>query len=439
MMKASVFGRVRACVCYAGWKPQRSKQYVSFAQRHTSSKPLPLNGIKILDLSRVLAGPFCTMNLADLGADVIKVERPGIGDETRQWGPPFVGTETTYFLSINRGKRSIAVDMKSAAGFEIVWKLACQADVLVENFLPGKMEELGLGYETLVKSNPGLVYASISGYGATGPYSDRGGYDVVASAVGGLMGITGPVGEESEPCKAGVALTDLSTGLYCLGAITAALHSRNSTGYGQKIDCSLLETQVALLVNVASAYLNANKVPKRMGTAHESIVPYQAFDTMDGKGKLVVAAMNDNQFFRLCQLLDLTSLPSNSKFATNPQRVANRDELLKILNNLTKTQPTQHWLQLLEGSGLAYGPVNTMEDVFDDPQVKHQDMIMEFDHPTAGKIRIPGKPVKLKDCDKTPMRPPPLLGEHTREILLSLGYSNHEISNLLATGVIQID
>jgi succinate--hydroxymethylglutarate CoA-transferase len=381
------------------------------------------------------------MILADMGAEVIKVERPGVGDETRQWGPPFTQCgESTYFLSVNRGKRSLAVDIASAEGLAVVQQLAMEADVLLENFLPGKLEKLGLGWEALSARNPALVYASITGYGATGPYADRGGYDVIASAVGGLMEITGPA--DGEPCKAGVALTDLSTGLYAHGAILAALLARHRTGVGQRIECSLLETQVASLVNVASAYLNAGADASRQGTAHASIVPYQAFGTADGH--LVVAAMNDRQFVRLCERMELSELPVLEKYRTNPARVKHRVELLAILQERLSSRSSAEWLDALDGSGLAYGPINKVGEVFADPQVLHREMVMQIQHPTAGAISLPGLPVKMcggAGGDASPSTrlptPPPLLGQHTREVLTELGYTADQVAALEAAGTVQ--
>eukprot|EP00729_Bicosta_minor_P010617 gene10617-10511_t len=363
-----------------------------------------------------------------MGADVIKIERPGTGDETRQWGPPFTPCgEST----------SCAVDMKHPDGLAVVQSLAAEADVLIENFLPGKLDGLGLGWDELSARNPNLVYASITGYGRTGPYSDRGGYDVVASAVGGLMNITGPKG--GEPCKAGVAVTDLSTGLYAHGAIMAALLARYRTGRGQRIECSLLETQVASLVNVASAYLNAGQDAGREGTAHASIVPYQAFATKDGH--LVVAAMNDRQFVRLCERMGLEELPLDAQYATNPARVKHRVQLLEILQAKLRERSSCEWLEVLEGSGLAYGPINEVAQVFDDPQVLHRDMLMQIQHPTAGEIRLPGMPVKFSGGGSGSSSPndrlptaPPLLGEHTRDVLREIGYSADKIAELEGSG-----
>ncbi|XP_074140603.1 succinyl-CoA:glutarate CoA-transferase isoform X2 [Sminthopsis crassicaudata] len=316
----------------------------------------PLDGVKILDLTRVLAGPFATMNLGDLGAEVIKVERPGAGDDTRAWGPPFVGSESTYFLSVNRNKKSIAVNIKDPKGVQIIKELAAVCDVFVENFVPGKLGKMGLGYEEISEIAPHIVYCSITGYGQTGPMSHRAGYDAVASAVSGLMHITGP--EDGEPVRLGVAMTDLATGLYSYGAIMA--------GRGLYIDCNLLSSQVACLSQVAANYLIAGKEARRWGTAHGSIVPYQAFRTKDGY--LVVGAGNDQQFVTVCKILHLPALINDPKYKTNNLRVQNRKELITILSARFAEEMTSTWLRLFEGSGIPYGPINSMREVFAEPQ-----------------------------------------------------------------------
>ncbi|XP_073095170.1 succinyl-CoA:glutarate CoA-transferase isoform X2 [Manis javanica] len=345
----------------------------------------PLKGVKILDLTRVLAGPFATMNLGDLGAEVIKVERPGAGDDTRTWGPPFVGTESTYFLSVNRNKKSIAVNIKDPKGVKIIKELAAVSDVFVENYVPGKLSTMGLGYEDIDKIAPHIVYCSITGYGQTGPLSRRAGYDAVACAVSGLMHITGP--EDGDPVRPGVAMTDLATGLYAYGAIMAGLIQRYKTGKGLFIDCNLLSSQVACLSQVAANYLIGQKEAKRWGTAHGSIVPYQAFKTKDGY--LVVGAGNNQQFATVCKILNLPELTDDSKYKTNHLRVQNRKELIKILSERFEEEMTSKWLHLFEGSGVAYGPINNMKNVFAEPQVLHNGLIMEMKHPTVGKISVP--------------------------------------------------
>ncbi|XP_063465714.1 succinate--hydroxymethylglutarate CoA-transferase isoform X1 [Symphalangus syndactylus] len=324
----------------------------------------PLEGVKILDLTRVLAGPFATMNLGDLGAEVIKVERPGAGDDTRTWGPPFVGTESTYYLSVNRNKKSIAVNIKDPKGVKIIKELAAVCDVFVENYVPGKLSAMGLGYEDIDKIAPHIIYCSITGYGQTGPISQRAGYDAVASAVSGLMHITGP--ENGDPVRPGVAMTDLATGLYAYGAIMAGLIQKYKTGKGLFIDCNLLSSQVACLSHIAANYLIGQKEAKRWGTAHGSIVPYQAFKTKDGC--IVVGAGNNQQFATVCKILDLPELIDDSKYKTNHLRVHNRKELIKILSERFEEELTSKWLHLFEGSGVPYGPINNMKNVFAEPQ-----------------------------------------------------------------------
>ncbi|XP_022374006.1 succinate--hydroxymethylglutarate CoA-transferase isoform X2 [Enhydra lutris kenyoni] len=419
----------------------------------------PLEGVKILDLTRVLAGPFATMNLGDLGAEVIKVERPGAGDDTRTWGPPFVGTESTYFLSVNRNKKSIAVNIKDPKGVKIIKELAAVCDVFVENYVPGRLSAMGLGYEDIDKIAPHIIYCSITGYGQTGPLSQRAGYDAVASAVSGLMHITGP--EDGDPVRPGVAMTDLATGLYAYGAIMAGLIQRYKTGKGLFIDCNLLSSQVACLTQVAANYLIGQKEAKRWGTAHGSIVPYQAFKTKDGY--LVVGAGNNQQFATVCKILNLPELIDDSKYKTNHLRVQNRKELIKILSARFEEEMTRKWLYLFEGSGVAYGPINDMKNVFAEPQspmsgfksllhklchgpflylqgslrVLHNGLIMELKHPTVGKISVPGPAVRYSKFQMSEARPPPLLGQHTTHILKEvLGYDDRAIGELLGAGVV---
>ncbi|XP_073188939.1 succinyl-CoA:glutarate CoA-transferase isoform X3 [Lepidochelys kempii] len=361
----------------------------------------PLEGVKILDLTRVLAGPFATMNLGDLGAEVIKVERPGVGDDTRAWGPPFVGTESVYFLSVNRNKKSIAVNMKNPKGAKIIRELAAVSDVFVENYVPGKLAEMGLGYEDINKIASHIVYCSITGYGQTGPAFQRAGYDSVAAAVSGLMHITGP--EDGGPIRPGVAMTDLATGLYTYGAIMAGLLQRYKTGKGLHIDCNLLSSQ--------------------------------AFKTKDGY--LVVGAGNDQQFVTVCKILNLLEISKDSRYKTNKLRVQNRKELIEILSARFSEKMTTKWLELFEGSGVPYGPINSMQQVFSDPQVRHNGLIMEMDHPTVGKIAVPGPAVRYSEFSASKPKPPPLVGQHTVEVLKSaLGYEDNAIEELLRTGAV---
>ncbi|XP_027511785.1 succinate--hydroxymethylglutarate CoA-transferase isoform X3 [Corapipo altera] len=366
-----------------------------------ASNVKPLDGVKILDLTRVLAGPFATMNLGDLGAEVIKVERPGAGDDTRAWGPPFAGTESVYFLSVNRNKKSIAINMKDSKGAELIRELAAASDVFVENYIPGKLAEMGLGYEDIKNVAPHIVYCSITGYGQTGPVVQRAGYDSIAAAVSGLLHITGH--EDGEPVRPGVAMTDLATGLYTYGAIMAGLLQRYKTGKGLHIDCNLLSTQ--------------------------------AFKTKDGY--IVVGAGNDHQFVTVCKVLNLPEVSKDSRYQTNTLRVQNRRELIDVLSTRFSEKTTIEWLQLFEGSGVPYGPINNMQQVFSDPQVLHNGLVMEMNHPTAGRIAVPGPGVRYSEFDVSHPKPPPLVGQHTVEILKSvLGYEDDAIEELLRTGAV---
>ncbi|KAM5204367.1 succinyl-CoA:glutarate CoA-transferase isoform 12-T13 [Hipposideros larvatus] len=357
----------------------------------------------------------------------------GAGDDTRTWGPPFVGTESTYFLSVNRNKKSIAVNIKDPKGVKIIKELAAVCDVFVENYVPGKLSALGLGYTDIDRIAPHVVYCSITGYGQTGPLSQRAGYDAVASAVSGLMHITGP--EDGDPVRPGVAMTDLATGLYAYGAIMAGLIQRYKTGKGLFIDCNLLSSQVACLTQVAANYLIAQKEAERWGTAHGSIVPYQAFKTKDGY--LVVGAGNNQQFATVCKILNLPELIDDSKYKTNHLRVQNRKELIKILSARFEVAMTREWLHHFEGSGVPYGPINNMKNVFAEPQVLHNGLIMEMKHPTVGKISVPGPAVRYSKFKMSEARPPPLLGQHTTYILKEvLQYDDRAIGELLSTGVV---
>lgn len=402
---------------------------------NNNSNKYPLAGVRILDLTRIVAGPYCTMILGDLGADVLKVERPGTGDESRKWGPPFLpnSTDSVYFMAANRNKRSICVDLKR--GSDLIHALAAQCDVLVENYVPGKLAEYNLAYEQLRSTCPHLIYCSITGYGPSGPYAKRPGYDVIAASIGGLCHITGAA--DGPPAKVGVAMTDMATGLYAHGAILAALLQRYRTGRGQKIDVNLLSTQVASLINVASNYLNGGKEAKRWGTAHESIVPYEAFPTLGG-GWLTVGAGSDRQFEALCQLLGLPELASDARFVNNKQRVQNRTELVDLLSATFRQCTSEHWMAVFEAAPFPVGPINNMEQVFADPHVRAVGMVKELQHSAAGTVRVVGPPVVYGEASNTARRAPPLLGEHTDEILHELlGYDDAKLNDLRATNIIQ--
>jgi formyl-CoA transferase len=389
----------------------------------------PLDGFRVLDLSRVLAGPYCAMLLGDLGADVIKVERPGSGDDTRAWGPPFISGESAYYLCANRNKKSITVNLKSPEGQEIIRRLAGLSDVLVENFKAGELTELGLGYEQLKEVNPGLVYCSITGYGQTGPDKDLPGYDFIIQGRGGVMSITG------EPMKVGVAVVDVTAGLFAANAIQAALLARVKTGRGQAIDIALLDAQVAWLANVASNYLVSGKRPERFGNGHPTIVPYQSFHACDGFFCLAVG--NDSQWRKLCTMLKRLELADDPRFATNPARVQNRELLISLLQEIFAREDTAYWLREIAAAGIPCGPVQSVDQVMADPQVLAREMVVAVPHPTANMVRLVGSPLKLSDTPVTLRSHPPLLGEHTSEVLTDLlGYTPVTLARLRTEGVI---
>ncbi|XP_034040200.1 succinate--hydroxymethylglutarate CoA-transferase [Thalassophryne amazonica] len=429
-VRLGVLSPVRFCAVLRGVR--LGGRFVSYKETPGES-PRPLEGVKVLDLTRVLAGPFATMILGDLGADVIKVERPGSGDDTRSWGPPFVSSESVYFLSVNRNKKSVAVDLKHPKGVKVILELAAVSQVLVENYLPGKLDQMGLGYDQISRVNPQIIYCSISGYGQTGPQAQSPGYDSIASAMSGMMHITGP--EDGDPVRPGVAMTDLATGLYAHGAIMAAVIQQQKTGRGVHIDCNLLSSQVSCLSHIAANYLNAGKEARRWGTAHESIVPYQGFKTKDGH--IVVAAGNDKQFVKVCQTLDLVELTEEPNYKTNKLRVQNRRQLLHTLSQRFLQEKTADWLRKFEGSGVPVGPINSIQEVFSDAQVKHNGLIQEMDHPTAGHITVPGPAVRFSSFASSKPMPPPLIGQHTKKVLRdTLSYSDDIIRMLLESGAV---
>jgi crotonobetainyl-CoA:carnitine CoA-transferase CaiB-like acyl-CoA transferase len=392
-----------------------------------------LEGIRVLDLSRIIAGPFCSQILGDMGADVIKVEQPGSGDETRTWGPPFANGEAVYFFCVNRNKRSVTINLKDPRGQVILLELVKRSDILLENFKPGTLTKLGLDYEVLRQENPRLIYCAISGFGRTGPYAERGGFDVIAQAVGGLMAITGD--PDGPPVKVGVAMTDIATALHAHGAILAALYARERTGVGQRIDTSLLETQIAALINIASSYLNGGELPRKWGTAHTSIVPYQAFRTKDGY--VILGGATDRLWIKLCEALELPALARDPEFATNEQRVRHRAQIVRLLEERLVTKTRKEWEAILALTGVPCGAINRMDEVFADPQVHHLGLVLEATHPQTGLIRMVRNPVTFSDMPVDLRQAPPRLGEHTEAVLGELlGYSTGEVEDLRAAGVV---
>lgn len=402
-----------------------------------------LSHIRVLDLSRILAGPWAGQILADLGADVIKVERPGPGDDTRGWGPPWIkddqGQDTSvasYYLCANRNKRSITVDITQPEGQDIVRRLAAQSDVVLENFKLGGLKQYGLDYDSLKAVNPRLVYCSITGFGQDGPYAPRAGYDFLIQGLGGLMSITGrPDGEPGAgPMKVGVALTDILTGLYATNAVLAALAWREKSGEGQYIDMALLDVQVACLANQAMNYLATGSNPRRMGNAHPSIVPYQDFPTADGH--MILAIGNDGQFARFCEVAGRPELAADVRFATNRARVENRVELIPLLNEITATRTTTEWIGQLEARAVPCGPINGLAEVFADPQVQARGLAVKMPHPEAGEVPLVASPIRLSKTPVEYRRAPPLVGEHTDEILADLGVDAAGIAGLRERGVV---
>ncbi len=390
----------------------------------SENRPAPLEGIRVLDLSRVLAGPWCTQNLADLGADVIKVERPGVGDDTRTWGPPYLKgpdgqdtTEAAYYLSCNRNKRSITIDYATPQGAELVRELAAKSDVLVENFKVGGLKKYGLDYETLREINPRLIYCSVTGFGQTGPFAERPGYDFMVQGLGGLMSITGERDDlpGGGPQKAGVAVTDIITGMYAAVGVLAALQERNRSGLGQQLDIALFDCHVAMLSNQNSNFFTTGKAPKRAGNAHQNVVPYQVFATCDGH--MIVATGNDSQYRAYCKAIGAPELAEDPRFLDNRGRVTHRDALIALLVDIMKTGKRDDWIAKLEAVGVPCGPINDIAQAFAHPQARARELRREIPHPLGGTAPITASPLRMSGSPVQYRRAPPLLGQHTEEIL----------------------
>ena len=391
-----------------------------------------LDGLLVCDLSRVLAGPYCTMMLGDLGARVIKVESPRGGDDTRAWGPPFLAGESVYFLSINRNKESVTLDLKAPRGIEALWRLIERADILVENFRAGTLERLGFGYATCAARNPRLVYASVSGYGQTGPESDRPGYDLIAQGEGGIMSLTGD--PEGQPFKTGVSYADITAGMWALNGVLAALYVRERTGRGQRVDAALLDGQIGLLGYQAAGYLATGMVPGRQGNRHPTITPYETFATSDGY--LNVACGTDRQFQAFCGALERPALAAEARFARSADRVTHRAALERELAPLLSARPTAEWLTRLRAADVPAGAVRTVAEALDSAQVQARGMIVSVDHPTVGPLRLTGMPVQLSETPGRPRLPPPRLGEHSEVVLTGLlDYTKDEVRQMVTEGV----
>lgn len=404
----------------------------------------PLEGIRVLDLSRILAGPYCSMLLADMGAEVIKVERPSKGDDTRAFGPPFIEGESAYFLSINRGKKSITVNFKKDEGREIIYRLIKKSDILLENFRPGTLDKIGLGYKDVEKINPQIIYASISGFGQTGPERLKAGYDLTVQGMGGIMSLTGD--PSGPPYKVGTSISDILAGIYACQGILLALIARSKNGKGQRVDVSMLDCQVSLLTYQAGIYFATGLVPKRKGNQHPTICPYETFKASDEY--INIAIGNDELWQKFCDLLapfeknsltglGLKEIKDDPKFSSNPKRVENRDELFPIIGKIIREKRAQEWLKIFDDEGIPAGPILSVDKVLSHPQVLAQEMVVEVNHPKSGKIKLTGIPVKLSATPGSIDKPPPLLGEHNDEVLSNiLGYSKEEIKGFKEEGVI---
>jgi crotonobetainyl-CoA:carnitine CoA-transferase CaiB-like acyl-CoA transferase len=393
-----------------------------------------LKGLRVIDFSRVVAGPYSTMLLGDMGAEVIKVERPGKGDDSRSWGPPSIGEVSTYFLGLNRNKRSIAIDLATEDGVALAKKLIADADVVVESFRPGVMTRLGLDYEVLREINPRLIYCAISAFGQDGPYSHRPGYDLMISALGGLMSITGTPG--GEPVKVGVALIDVATGLHAALGVVSALNHRTVTGRGQRVDVSLLSTELAVLINAASQYLIGGSVAEPQGSSHANVVPYQAFPTTDGY--VLLGSPNDKLFRVMSAALGHPEWGTDPRFITNDARIAHRGELIPMISDITATESTSHWVDTLSRTGAPVAPINRMDAVFKDPQVQHINQVAEVEHPMFGRMPVVTSALRMSETPPVVGDAAPRLGQHTVDVLThDLGLSDGEVRTLIESGVVE--
>jgi crotonobetainyl-CoA:carnitine CoA-transferase CaiB-like acyl-CoA transferase len=392
----------------------------------------PLEGVKIIDLTQALAGPYCSMMLADLGADVIKIERPNKGDDARHMGPPFTEGESAAFLAVNRNKKSITLNLQTKEGVAVLHELASTADVIIENFRPGVVKRLGIGYEDIKKVNQQIIYCSISGFGQTGPYKNKGGFDIIAQAFSGIMSVTGEEGRP--PVKAGIALTDAVAGITSVYGILAALLNREKFGEGQYLETSLVESALALCVWESAYYFATKEIPNPLGSSHRIAAPYQAFQTKDGY--IIIGAANQKLWEKLTVVLNRPDLLSDERFSENGNRVVNKSELQEIIESELKQRSSCFWLEKLESAGIPCGPINTFDEILEDPYLSERKMVVEMDHPKAGKIKNLGQPVKFSKSSHNVKSAAPLLGEHTEEILNELGFSIGEITAMVEKGVI---
>ena len=396
------------------------------------NKRLPLQGITVIDFSQILAGPFCTMLLADMGADVIKIEKPNGGDDTRRYGPPFIEGESAAFLTLNRNKRSIVLDLKAEQGIAIARRMLQDADVMIHNFRPGVVDRMGLAYDDVSALNPAIVYCTVSGFGTTGPYSSRAGFDLVAQGMSGLMSINGFPG--APPAKVGVPMADLNTGMFCAYGILTAYINRLTTGKGQHVDASLIESGIAYTLYESATYFATGEVAGPLGSAHRMIAPYQAFATQDGY--INIGAANQNNWERMCRAIGREDLLDDERFASNPERMVSIEALTPIMEETFRTKTTAHWVEILETAGVPCGPIYNIEQVYTDPHVRSREMSVELEHPKSGSIRNIGVPVKLSDTPGSVRAPAPLLGQHSEEALRQYGYDDAEIAAFKDGGVL---